>query len=176
MNISWEVVNELQNLLKANLIGTGLLYSKDLIETVPKDLDIAVDKTYIEIARKILHKNGYVEITERGKQIGYDNQRRCAQWEIIHTGVFKKTGYIDIHLVEKTEDFELWKPKKIIAKKLERCKKKDLELVIEFCSKKLNHENLLHYLASTTGLYCIDRNPKDVSYEWICENNFRLGE
>ena len=32
------------------------------------------------------------------------------------------------------------------------------------------------YKASTSGLWCIDREPKDVDYKWIIENSFQLKE
>lgn len=35
-------------------------------------------------------------------------------------------------------------------------------------------EALQHYVDTTIGLWCIDRNPKDVTKEWIEENAFRL--
>lgn len=37
-----------------------------------------------------------------------------------------------------------------------------------------NNTSLQHYKDSTLGLYCIDRNPKDVTHEWIKENSFQL--
>ncbi len=33
---------------------------------------------------------------------------------------------------------------------------------------------LQHYVDTTVGLWCIDRNPKDVTKEWIEENAFQL--
>lgn len=42
--------------------------------------------------------------------------------------------------------------------------------------KKLNYEELEHYYDSTCGLWAIDRNPKEVTLEWIVENAFQLGD
>jgi len=36
------------------------------------------------------------------------------------------------------------------------------------------NEFLNHFRDSSIGLYCIDRNPKDVSKEWIEKYAFRL--
>lgn len=33
---------------------------------------------------------------------------------------------------------------------------------------------LRHYRDTTKGLYCIDRNPSEVSIEWIKENAFQI--
>lgn len=33
---------------------------------------------------------------------------------------------------------------------------------------------LQHYVDTTVGLWCIDRNPKDVTKEWIEKNAFQL--
>jgi hypothetical protein len=42
--------------------------------------------------------------------------------------------------------------------------------------KKLTYEELEHYYDSTCGLWAIDRNPKEVTFEWIVENVFQLGD
>ena len=42
--------------------------------------------------------------------------------------------------------------------------------------KKLTYEELEHYYDSTCGLWAIDRNPKEVTLEWIVENAFQLGD
>lgn len=34
--------------------------------------------------------------------------------------------------------------------------------------------HLEHYRDSSLGLWCIDQNPQDVTYEWIKENAFEL--
>lgn len=34
--------------------------------------------------------------------------------------------------------------------------------------------SLQHFKDSSTGLHCIDKNPKDVSKQWIEENSFQL--
>jgi hypothetical protein len=35
---------------------------------------------------------------------------------------------------------------------------------------------LLHHKDTTVGLFAIDRNPNDVSLEWIRENSFQISE
>lgn len=40
--------------------------------------------------------------------------------------------------------------------------------------KKLTYEELEHYYDSTCGLWAIDRDPKQVTLEWIVENAFQL--
>lgn len=35
-------------------------------------------------------------------------------------------------------------------------------------------KKLRHYRDTTMGLYCIDKNPSDVSIEWIRENAFQV--
>lgn len=35
-------------------------------------------------------------------------------------------------------------------------------------------KELIHFKDSSTGLYCIDKNPAFVTKEWIEENNFQL--
>ena len=42
--------------------------------------------------------------------------------------------------------------------------------------KKLTYEELEHYYDSTCGLWVIDRDPKQVTLEWIVENAFQLGD
>lgn len=42
--------------------------------------------------------------------------------------------------------------------------------------KKLTYEELEHYYDSTCGLWAIDRDPKQVTLEWIVENAFQLGD
>lgn len=42
--------------------------------------------------------------------------------------------------------------------------------------KKLTYEELEHYYDSTCGLWAIDRDPKQVTLEWIVENVFQLGD
>lgn len=42
--------------------------------------------------------------------------------------------------------------------------------------KKLTYDELEHYYDSTCGLWAIDRNPKEVTLEWIVENVFQLGD
>lgn len=42
--------------------------------------------------------------------------------------------------------------------------------------KKMTYEELKHYYDSTCGLWAIDRNPKEVTLEWIVENAFQLGD
>lgn len=39
---------------------------------------------------------------------------------------------------------------------------------------KENFKKLEHHYDTTIGLYCIDKNPKDVSKEWIEKNAFQL--
>lgn len=39
---------------------------------------------------------------------------------------------------------------------------------------KSKYNKLIHFKDSTTGLYAIDQNPKNVNYKWIIENNFRI--
>ena len=41
--------------------------------------------------------------------------------------------------------------------------------------KELTYEELLHYYHSTVGLWAIDRNPREVHFDWICKNAFQLG-
>ena len=36
-------------------------------------------------------------------------------------------------------------------------------------------EELRYFKNTSVGLWCIDRDPKEVSKEWIEENAFRLG-
>lgn len=45
----------------------------------------------------------------------------------------------------------------------------DLKIV-----SKSKYNELKHFKDSTTGLYAIDQNPKNVNYKWIIENNFRI--
>jgi len=35
-------------------------------------------------------------------------------------------------------------------------------------------KDLQHFKDTSMGLFCIDRNPKYVEYEWILKNNFQL--
>lgn len=35
-------------------------------------------------------------------------------------------------------------------------------------------KELIHFKDSSTGLYCVDKNPADVHIDWIRENNFKL--
>ena len=35
-------------------------------------------------------------------------------------------------------------------------------------------DKLIHYHDTTVGLWCIDRNPKEVSKDWIEKNTFQL--
>ena len=46
----------------------------------------------------------------------------------------------------------------------------------EMEEKKLTYEELKHYYDSTCGLWAIDRNPEQVTLEWIVENAFQLGD
>ena len=39
---------------------------------------------------------------------------------------------------------------------------------------KSKYNYLLHFRDSNTGLYAIDQNPKDVDYDWIVKNSFRI--
>lgn len=41
--------------------------------------------------------------------------------------------------------------------------------------KEPTYEELLHYYHSTVGLWAIDKNPREVSLDWICGNAFQLG-
>lgn len=41
--------------------------------------------------------------------------------------------------------------------------------------KKPTYEELLHYYHSTVGLWAIDKNPREKSLDWICDNAFQLG-
>ena len=38
------------------------------------------------------------------------------------------------------------------------------------------HNDLNHFKDSLVGSYVIDRNPSDVSYDWIVYNNFIINE
>ena len=40
--------------------------------------------------------------------------------------------------------------------------------------KKEKYNYLVHFKDSNTGLYAIDKNPKDIDYQWIVNNNFRI--
>jgi len=39
---------------------------------------------------------------------------------------------------------------------------------------KSKYNDLLLFKNSSTGLYAIDKNPKEVDYDWILKNNFRI--
>lgn len=39
---------------------------------------------------------------------------------------------------------------------------------------KSKYNELMYFKNSTTGLYAIDQNPKNVDYDWIIKNNFRI--
>lgn len=39
---------------------------------------------------------------------------------------------------------------------------------------KSKYNELLHFKDTNTGLYAIDQNPKDVHYDWIVKNSFRI--
>ena len=78
------------------------------------------------------------------------------------------------------EDFKNHKPicddyvlydwhEKIISIEIKQ-NKEDME------EKKLTYEELEHYYDSTCGLWAIDRDPKQVTLEWIVENAFQLGD
>lgn len=40
--------------------------------------------------------------------------------------------------------------------------------------RELTYEELREYYDTTVGLWAIDRNPKEVDFEWITENAFQL--
>lgn len=42
--------------------------------------------------------------------------------------------------------------------------------------RELTYEELRRYYDETVGLWAIDRNPKDVDFEWITKNAFQLEE
>lgn len=48
------------------------------------------------------------------------------------------------------------------------------EDLIKSLQKQIKH--LEHYRDTSEGLWCFDRNPNEVSYEWIKENSFQLFE
>lgn len=80
----------------------------------------------------------------------------CPGWE-------KSKGCQLEHFAAKLWDKEIMEFEKLKNKE-------DME------EKKLNYEELKHYYDSTCGLWVIDRNPKEVTHEWIVENAFQLGD
>ena len=50
----------------------------------------------------------------------------------------------------------------------------EVTLVDEFEDSGRSKEELQHDYDSTRGLWCIDRDPKDVDIEWIRKNAFQL--
>lgn len=79
-------------------------------------------------------------------------------------------GYSCVHCLFKEQacNFDLCdKDSFLVETKL---KSEDME------EKKLTYEELEHYYDSTCGLWAIDRDPKQVTLEWIVENAFQLGD
>lgn len=48
------------------------------------------------------------------------------------------------------------------------------QLELEVAQLKETVKKLQHEYDATRGLWCIDRNPKDVSIDWVRENAFQL--
>ena len=162
----YSLIEELKDIFGAELVGTGLLYTSNLISKEPNNLDIVVDVKYIDPIRRLLFKYGFEELIKKREPL----------YKPLHTGNFSKENYIGIHLLtlEKKEGYKSPDILSTIADKIKRNKNDDLKVAFEALSKLLHKTDLAHYHDQTSGLYCIDKNPKEVDYEFILKNCFRI--
>lgn len=163
---------------KVDIIGSYMLLLDGYIkEHQCNDIDLACDDSNIDGLREYLGDLGYKEDLGQGKQIGYDSERGSAIWKIIHLGIFKKDGAKNIHVVIKDRDYKLLSIPELLSYKLKRGSKNDYLHIAEFASWKHDqrfYTDLANGYDSTRGLHCIDKDPKEVSYDWIKENSFQL--
>ncbi len=113
------------------------------------------------------------------KSVIFKKLEKVGEPHFIYDKIFKG-GKVYVQNFMVYEDFKNHKPicddyvlydwhEKIISIEIKQ-NKEDME------EKKLTYEELEHYYDSTCGLWAIDRDPKQVTLEWIVENAFQLGD
>lgn len=113
------------------------------------------------------------------KSVIFKKLEKVGEPHFIYDKIFKG-GKVYVQNFMVYEDFKNHKPicddyvlydwhEKIISIEIKQ-NKEDMK------EKKLTYEELEHYYDSTCGLWAIDRDPKQVTLEWIVENAFQLGD
>lgn len=164
-----EIIENLKKYFDAETIGSFVLVENKLIGINEiNDIDVQIPKDKLDNVYKYLEDLGYKQTIKKGKQIGYKNGRVIL--EKLPQGDFKKERCFKIDVIEKTK--EVFSIPVIIAEKFKRGNKSDFNQILSICAKKngLDLKKLLHHKDTTIGLYAIDKNPKDVDYNWILNN------
>lgn len=127
-------------------------------------------------------KGGYVELSEKYVNVGsvIIPDLICKSWRHgKHPETLEKEA-----IAPKVEvNLKLTKTvvKKVLEKAMSEVDSVVFELLnnieklkVEISELKAENAKLQHFKDSSIGLYCIDKNPTECSYDWIIENAFRL--